>query len=287
MNLRLRVGGFTLAIRSPQDLPALEPPARFRSFETRAEGSVALDVLAAPPPDPSPRDLLFDSGGLWKAYADGRRVLYRFDAPVGHAGHAMACSIDAARRRGRVHLDPRFARRRGLFFAYPLDELLLQHHAARAGAFVVHACGVRHRGRVLLFCGESGAGKTTLARLWCRRRREVEVLSDDRLVVRAHDDLITAWGTPWHGSGRFGSPRGGRLAAVFFLEQAHASEAVPVHGADAVAAVFGRAFPPPWEAEGMARVLRACARVERTVPCFRLRFRPDASALRAIEARLH
>jgi len=279
----LRIGGFTFAIRSPRPLPALDVPRRLTGFRARSRADVSLEVEATPPPTPLPRDLLFDSGGLWKAYRDGRRVLYQFRAPVGFAGHAIACSIDPARRRGLLYLDPRFAKMRGFVFDYPIDELLLQHHAARAGAFVVHACGVRWKGRVLLLCGQSGAGKTTLARVWRRHRRDAAVLSDDRLVVRASDPTITAWGTPWHGSGRFASPEGARLDAVFFLEQADESGTSPMAVAEAAASVFARSFPPPWEAAGMSRVLRSCARVAQSIPCFRLRFRPDASAVKAVE----
>ena len=40
-------------------------------------------------------------------------------------------------------------------------------------------------------------------------------------------------------------------------------------------------FPPPWEAAGSTRVLDLCARVAGEVPCARLRFRPDQSAVAA------
>jgi len=244
---------------------------------------VSLDVVAEVFPARTPPDPLFDSGGLWRVHRQGRGLLYQFRAPVGFPGQALACRIDLARRRGRLYLDPRFTRTRGIVFAYPLDELLLQHHAARTGALVVHACGVRHRGRVLLFCGQSGAGKTTLARVWRRHRRDATVLSDDRIVVRATGPVITAWGTPWHGSGRFASPEGGRLDAVFFLEQGDRSDTAPMAVAEAAASLFARSFPPPWEAAGMSRALRSCARVAQSVPCFRLRFQPDASAVSIAE----
>jgi hypothetical protein len=50
----------------------------------------------------------------------------------------------------------------------------------------------------------------------------------------------------------------------------------------AAAELFARSFPPPWEAAGTARVLDLCARTAAAVPCARLRFRPDSSAVAAV-----
>src|SRR4030095_7414071 len=77
--------------------------------------------------------------------------------------------------------------------AYPLDDLVFQHHLARAGRLVVHACGLVVDGGAVLFAGASGAGKTTTARLWSRLRPGTRVLSDDRVVV---DQALLAHGTP-------------------------------------------------------------------------------------------
>ena len=67
---------------------------------------------------------------------------------------------------------------------YPLDELLLQGLLARGRGAEIHACGIADgSGRGLLFVGQSGAGKTTMARLW-EGERGITVLSDDRIILR-------------------------------------------------------------------------------------------------------
>lgn len=273
----MRVGEVTLRLHSRDSSP-LRLPAELRAFRATRGADIDVEVMTAALPVPS-SEPLFVSGGLWTAYRHGRRLLYVIREPVRGRAPLSALVIDARRRKGTLFLAP------GAPFAlhYPLDELLFQHHLARHGGMEVHACGVAEGGEALLFCGVSGAGKTTTARLWRRHRRGAEILSDDRMIVRPRGGRLWAFGTPWHGSGRFASPRGLPLGGIFFLARGQPS-VTPMSPLAAAAELFARAFPPPWEAAGSARVLSLCARVAEEVPCARLRFHPDASAVAAVLA---
>jgi hypothetical protein len=90
------------------------------------------------------------------------------------------------------------------------------------------------------------------------------------------------YGTPWHGSGRFADPGGVPLAGVFFLRQSPRSRVAEMDTASAAAHLFARSFPPPWSRTALDRVLRACARVARAVPCRRLSFARDRTAVSAV-----
>lgn len=247
---------------------------------------MALELVESPVPAPLGA-LLFESGGIWRVFRHGRGLLYTFRPPPGPGPPARAVLIDEGRRRGRLFLPAGpFSQRPGFALSYPLEELLFQHHAARRGALVLHACGVRRAGRALVFCGESGAGKSTTARLWLRYRRGAAVLSDDRLVVRARGGRFHAFGTPWHGSGRHASPESARVAALFFLSASRTTTAVRLPQAEAAARLLARSFAPPWDAPALARALHTASRFTREVPCFALRFRPDRSAIDAVERAL-
>ena len=53
-------------------------------------------------------------------------------------------------------------------------------------------------GLAILFVGHSGAGKSTTTRLWTEREN-VEVLSDDRIIVRRDEAVASEAGTAFRG----------------------------------------------------------------------------------------
>jgi hypothetical protein len=283
MVTRLRIAGVTLAVRARKALPGLLLPKALGPFSARRGEDIDLTVVRREPPPPGP--LVFDSGGAWRVFRRGRQVQYSFPAMPGDG--ARAVFIDGLRRRGRLYLPPsRGDRRPGLALGYPLDELLFQHHLAHAGALVVHACGVTLGGGVILFSGPSGAGKTTMARLWRKHAPKGVVLSDDRMVVRWVRGCPWAFGTPWHGSGQYASPRGASLRALFFLRRSRRHFVRRLAPARAGAELFTRCFPPLWEARGVSAVLQTCARLVKALPCYEIALSAQGSPLGLVQEAL-
>ncbi len=69
---------------------------------------------------------------------------------------------------------------------------------ARGRGLLCHAAAfVLPDGRGVLCPGVSGAGKTTIAQLL--RLLDVDVLSDDRVVIADDGNGVRLWGTPWAG----------------------------------------------------------------------------------------
>lgn len=281
-SIRLRVGGLVLAVESDRPTPALDPPPGFDCFLAPRGGDIRLELTSEAPPDARGVPL-FESGGVWRVHRHGRGLLYSFRVPGRRPPVYKAVLVDSALRRGRLFFPPadggpRYA------LDYPLDELLFQHRLAREGALEVHGCGVVWRGRTLLFCGQSGAGKSTTARLWRRHAPGARVLSDDRIVLKPGRRGVRAWGTPWHGEGRFAAAACAPLGAVFFLSHGTATRVRALGGPEAAARLLARGFPPPWDARALARALATCAEVAARVPAFDLAFRPDRSAVRAVQS---
>jgi hypothetical protein len=260
----------------------LPPP--LRTFACAEGGGIRLSLSGEPPPRPDAGGLLFESGAVWRVHRSGEGLLYTFRTTAFDPPVYKAVAIDRDLRRGVLHFPPqRGGTRPRHALEFPLDELLFQHRFAREGAAEVHACGLLREGRAVLLCGKSGAGKTTTARLWRRLRRRVTVLSDDRIVIAPRRRRTWAHGTPWHGEAHLSSPAAAPLAAIFFLRHAARTRVVPVPPSAAAARLFARTFPPLWDRDAVANVLGACAAAARTVPCFELGFRPDASAVEAVE----
>ena len=285
MVVRFGVAGLTLAVRAASRDTGFILPARYRRFARQRGGDIRLELSTDEVPRPRDEALLFDSGGPWRVYRRGAKLLYVFSTPVLDPPIYKAVEIDLQWRRGILYYPKRRARDRptGGPLDYPLDELLFQHRLAHMGRPEVHACAVVLGASALLFCGQSGAGKTTTARLWRRYRPDSRILSDDRVVVRERHGRPWVYGTPWHGTGRFADPGGALLRAVVFLRHGPRSQFVQRTDVAATAAgLFARSFPPMWDGASVARVLEACMRVTSQLPSYDLEFRPDRSAVHAV-----
>ncbi len=166
-------------------------------------------------------------------------------------------------------------------FLGPALELLTITRLARGDGVILHGCGVSTGGRGIVFAGESGAGKSTLSRLWAQAEG-VEVLSDDRVIVRRQNGLFRLYGTPWHGDAAFAAPGGVPLERIFFIRHGERNAVRAQAKALSVRDLLKCSFPPLWDAAGMSFTLEFFDELTSEVPCAELAFVPDASALNFI-----
>jgi hypothetical protein len=149
----------------------------------------------------------------------------------------------------------------------------------------VHACGfVDHRGNGHLLLGQSGAGKTTMARL-LESLPGVTILSDDRIVLRKKGEQYLIYGTPWHGEARFSSPASARLSRMLLLRHGPKNELASVRQTNAAARLFACSFVPFYDPGGLDFSLCFCDEVTKAVPCFEFRFVPNESAVEFLRQR--
>jgi hypothetical protein len=106
---------------------------------------------------------------------------------------------------------------------FPTDQILLARVLAQRQGCFFHAGGVALEGRVFLFVGHSGAGKTTIVNMM---RPMAEVLCDDRMIVRRWPEGFRAHGNWSHGDIEEVSPNGAPLKAAFFLNKARENRIV-------------------------------------------------------------
>ena len=257
--LRLRFHGDMKRFSAPTSAPDVRVEAAWRDLTADCDGT-----------------LVFDSGGTWRLYATGDSYLFQFFASsLGTVPYQVA-RFDRDFRFGQVFLHrPFFGRRRIVNpLQYPLDELLIVHMLSRGRGVEVHACGLVEAGNGYLFAGHSGAGKTTMARLW-ERDPGITVLSDDRIVLRQIDGRFWMYGTPWHGEAGLARSARAPLAQVFLLRHAAANAVLPISGVEATARLFSCTFPTFHDRVGLAFTVGCCEELVRTVPCAELGFVPD------------
>jgi hypothetical protein len=225
--------------------------------------------------------LLFDSGSVWVLHEENDGFVFDFTTPVLGDQPYKRLSVNKEFSRARLLLNRESLpdERRPFPLEYPLDELLVTNWLARSKGVEVHGCGLIDRGTGgHLFLGQSGAGKSTTARLW-RSLRAARVLSDDRIILRKQSNEIWMYGTPWHGEAGFASPENARVKKIFVLEHGERNDLRLLPQARAVAELFARCFPPFYSQGPLASTFSFLHQITNRVPCYLFRFVPDASAV--------
>ena len=202
---------------------------------------------------------------LFPEMGDLQRVLF-FPHPLKHADLYFAHNCTR-------FIDPYFG---------PTIELLLMHYLAQEKGVTLHACGIVLEDKGILFLGESGAGKSTLARMW-DQESGVDILSDDRVIVRRQGPEFRVYGTPWHGEATFGSPREAKLERIFFLRHGQKNSLKEMKGLDTLSHLLTCSFSPLWDSQAMEFVLEFFSQLTAQVPCQELSFRPEKSALALVK----
>jgi hypothetical protein len=282
--LSYRIGGITFALQAQGEL-RLTPERELRAFAVEPGScDVNLQISWADSLRVPNSTLLFHSGGLWSLFAEPSGYRFSFLSPLLGMTPYKEAWLDHEFRFGRVLLSRRyFDTERPVYpLEYPLDELLMIHRLSRGEGVEVHAVGISDaRGCGHLFLGHSGAGKSTTARLWLDRPG-VRILSDDRIILRAHEGQIWMYGTPWHGDAGIASPDCAPLSDIYLLKHGSRNERLSLPPGRAAAELFTRSFVTHHSEEGIRFTLEFLDRVAREVPCSIFRFVPDESAVEAI-----
>ena len=285
MKLLLRIGDITLRITAEEpDLQLYADGAKekflLKSGNPDVDISVAWSHLGH---NPIGRKL-FDSGSVWQLYRRDELNIFRFTSLAYGSNPYKLASFNQGFSQGTVYLHkPFFPPTQSVDpICYPLDELLLVNVLAGGMGAEIHACGIiDSKGQGHLFAGQSGAGKTTIARIW-ERVPGVSILSDDRIILRKDGKHIRMYGTPWHGEAGFALPASAPLTHIYFLQKGAKNELVPQGRAEGAARLFSCCFAPLYFQEAVSFTLAFFEEVVKAVPLHELRFLPDKSVVKLV-----
>jgi hypothetical protein len=228
---------------------------------------------------------VFDSGALWQLYSDNGTYVFQFTSPAFGTFPYKIASFNKDFTKGEVSINRSyFDPNRCIYpLEYPLDELLLVNHLGMGKGVEVHASGVvDSSGQGHLFLGQSGAGKTTMARLW-QDTPGVTILSDDRIILRQIDKKLWMYGTPWHGEAMLASPDRAPLERIYFLEKGAKNGVVSQKNSESVGNLIACSFIPFYSQDALSFTLSFFEEVVKAVPCYDLSFVPDQRVVEFVQ----
>ena len=274
-NVTIRIGDVGISIEG--DVSGEIPPA-YLPFIGRGKANISLRLHRGMV-EMEVGEKVFECPPIWTLYRENGTSVIRLFPDMGDLRRTLFLP------HALKHADLYFANNCTRFidpYFGPTMELLLMHYLAQERGVILHACGIVCEDRGILFLGESGAGKSTLARMW-DQENGVDILSDDRVIVRKQGGEFRVYGTPWHGEAAFGSPREVKLERIFFLRHGQENSVQDMAGLGPVSHLLTCSFPPLWDSQRMEFVLEFFSQLAAQVPCQELNFRPEKSALALVK----
>lgn len=171
------------------------------------------------------------------------------------------------------------------------DQIWLAPLLADRNAVLLHAAGVILNGSGLCFVGHSGAGKSTVismlkeaaARRGLVSRDRLEILCDDRIVVRKWKEGWRLHGTWSHGDVPDVSPASAPVRAVLFLQKADCDELVPrTDRKENLTCLLATLIRPMTTAEWWERELDVLTGIVEEIPLYTMRFNRSGEIVKAL-----
>ena len=162
---------------------------------------------------------------------------------------------------------------------FPSDQILIARLLADRQGCYLHSSGAILNGQGLLFVGHSEAGKSTMVKMlkdpkgFGKPLGSVEILCDDRIIVRHWPEGFKIHGTWSHGEVPDVSAASAPLRAILFLEKAPENRLVLLEDRQEILRRLLACLIKPFvTADWWAKTLDLVEQLAREVPCYELRF---------------
>ena len=278
MNAQIRIGEVSFSIEGDARTADWEIPLAYRPFVQPGAGDIGLHLHRGIP-DNLTGEKVFESPPVWGLYRKDDTSIIKISDAL--SGVERILVFPSPFETAHLYFPEQSGRFDDPFYG-PTMELLMVNYLAQDRGAIVHACGIERKGGGILFVGNSGAGKSTMATMWAQESPD-DVLSDDRIIVRKKGDRFRMYGTPWHGDASFVSPRGVTVERVFFLRHGQENSIEEIKGIDSVSRLITCSFLPHWDPRGMAFSMGFFTDLAAHVPCCEFTFKPDTTAIELVK----
>lgn len=195
-----------------------------------------------------------------------------------------AINHDFSRFKYSLCPDSGYAKKNAAIDPYELaiSLFLFQHTVISHQGLILHAAGGSVQEKGIAFAAPSGTGKSTLTQLLLQSPHN-RLFSEERLIIRSVHEKWHVWGTPWHGEGNIARNESAPLSALVFLRQSQETKITRLSPPDGLRRLLQTASIPWYSEEWTDKGLALCESLIQDISMFELAFRPDQSAVQAVE----
>ena len=184
----------------------------------------------------------------------------------------ITVDVDHGFSHGLIFFDELFDRSEKVSPFDLFDIRLFVNWLSNTGDFVLHASGLVYEGKGYCFLGESGRGKSTLAR-YLSTEPGVTILGEDQVIIRYLGDRFYVFGTPWHTEPDICSPMGAPLQKMYILDRTQPVTLREMLPLEVTSRILQIAFVPWYRQDSLPLILERVSLLAESVRCFGLNFR--------------
>jgi len=164
---------------------------------------------------------------------------------------------------------------------FPTDQILIAELLPDRQGCYLHSAGAIINGSGFLFVGHSEAGKSTITQMLMDADRrngdlkdlEIEILCDDRNIIRKWDDGWLVYGSWSHGDIPEISASSAPLRAIFFLDQSKNNMIIPIEDRSKIIPfLLSHVIRPFTTVDWWHKVMDNITHLANNVPCYDLLF---------------
>ena len=144
------------------------------------------------------------------------------------------------------------------------------HRAFEYDCIFMHCSAIAYKNNGILFTAPSGTGKSTHSALWKKHfGTDVEVVNDDKPLLRAQNGEIFVCGTPWDGKHHRSTNKMVPVKAIVVLKQGSSNEIRRANKQEALYHLLNQTIRPD-NPEQMNAVLNMVEKIIKTIPVYHL-----------------
>lgn len=151
---------------------------------------------------------------------------------------------------------------------------------AMNNALLLHSSVVEINSESLLFCGESGAGKSTQASLW-EKYKNAKILNGDRCVIYEKDGIFYGGGSPWSGTSGIYQKEHFPIAGIILLKKSDKNTIKQINST-AFPRLFSQTTLNTWDKKFMDTITDIYVQLLSNIPVFELACRPDEDSVNLV-----
>jgi len=162
---------------------------------------------------------------------------------------------------------------------YPLGPIIMHYLTIKSDAVMMHASCAFDGKSARIFTGFSGAGKSTMSKLWSETGNRI--INDDRIIIRKKEKGYVVYNTPMYYRD---IPKEAPLNSIYLISHSPENKIKKLSGAMAISKVMAFSIQNNFDKHFIQSRLNFFSELCMQIPVYDLGFVPDESAVNFIKA---